>query len=483
LPQRELAQQFGPLDAVFLNFERKEMPLHIGSVSICAGPLPFDQFVAGIQRKLDLLPRYRQKAVRPFLDIGLPTWQDDPKFDIRRHIFHVKLDAPAGEAQLRELTGRIFTELLDRDKPLWEVYIVDGLAGGRSAILTKVHHCMVDGVSGVALLNAMFDATPDTSPETPPVPKGAPKRKRQPPPQPAGDFTDALKGAFQATLGHLAGAQKNLADYGMSLLHDRQALTGLLRVVDTLPQVLGPLERLPFNRPCSGERRVAWSEHSFAEARAIRAACGGTVNDVVLTVLTGAVMRYLKLHKESLGNRFFRVMVPVNLRQAGDRGMFGNCVSILPVTLPLFIKDPVERLHRISSQTEAMKHARVAELMWAGISYLCALPAPLQALLGRLPLLSTPVPIMHMVATNVPGPQIPLYANGRRLLTMYPHVPAGWDTGINVAIQSYDQKLFFGFTIDAQAAPGGERMKEFLDAAFVELRKAAKVPEASRVVC
>jgi diacylglycerol O-acyltransferase len=243
LPQRELAQQFGPLDAVFLNFERKEMPLHIGSVSICAGPLPFDQFVAGIQRKLDLLPRYRQKAVRPFLDIGLPTWQDDPKFDIRRHIFHVKLDAPAGEAQLRELTGCIFTELLDRDKPLWEVYIVDGLAGGRSAILTKVHHCMVDGVSGVALLNAMFDATPDTSPETPPVPKGAPKRKRQPPPQPAGDFTDTLKGAFQATLGHLAGAQKNLADYGMSLLHDRQALTGLLRVVDTLPQVLGPLER------------------------------------------------------------------------------------------------------------------------------------------------------------------------------------------------------------------------------------------------
>jgi len=213
------------------------------------------------------------------------------------------------------------------------------------------------------------------------------------------------------------------------------------------------------------------------------AACGGTVNDVVLTVLTGAVMRYLKLHKESLGNRFFRVMVPVNLRQAGDRGMFGNCVSILPVTLPLFIKDPVERLHRISSQTEAMKHARVEELMWAGISYLCALPAPLQALLGRLPLLSTPVPIMHMVATNVPGPQIPLYANGRRLLTMYPHVPAGWDTGINVAIQSYDQKLFFGFTIDAQAAPGGERMKEFLDAAFVELRKAAKVPPASTVVC
>jgi diacylglycerol O-acyltransferase len=478
MPPRELPSQFGPLDAAFLNFECREMPLHIGSVSICDGPLPFAGFVAGIERKLDLLPRYRQKAIRPFLNIGLPTWQDDPKFDIGRHIFHVTLDAPATDAQLRELTGRIFTRLLDRDKPLWEVYIVDGLAGGRSAIVTKVHHSMVDGVSGVGLLSVMFDP----SPEAPSVPTGAPRRKRNrpPPPDEAQIFTGALKDAFQLTLDQLAGARKSLADYGTSLFRDSQAVAGLKRVLDALPQVLGPLERLPFNRPCSGERRVAWSEHSFTDARAIRTACGGTVNDVVLTVLTGAVMRYVKLHKESLQNRFFRVMVPVNLRPAGDRGTFGNCVSILPVTLPLFIEDPVERLRRISAQTEAMKDARVAELIWAGILWLGALPAPLQALAGRLSLYSTPVPIMHMVSTNVPGPQVPLYANGRRLLTMYPHVPAGWDVGITLAIQSYDGKLFFSFTIDAQAAPDGERMKEFLDASFVELRKAAKVPGTKR---
>jgi len=349
------------------------------------------------------------------------------------------------------------------------------LDGGRSAIITKVHHCMVDGVSGVALLNLMFDPSPDT----PPLPKGAPKRKRYRPPQPPDEtklFTDALRSAFQFTLDQLAGAQKSLAAYGMSLFHDPRAMAGFERLAGMLPQVLGPLERLPFNRPCSGDRRVAWSEHSFTDARAIRTACGGTVNDVVLTVLTGAVMRYLKLHKESVRNRYFRVMVPVNLRQADDRGTLGNCVSILPVTLPLFIKDPVERLRQISAQTEAMKHAHVAELIGAGISWLGALPAPLQALAGRLPLLSTPVPIVHMVATNVPGPQVPLYANGRRLLTLYPYVPAGWDVGMGLAIQSYDQKLFFGFTMDAQAAPDGERMKEFLDASFVELRKAAKVP-------
>ena len=474
MPPRELPPQFGPLDAAFLNFERREMPLHIGSVSLCDGLVPFAGFVAGIERKLDLLPRYRQKAVRPFLNVGLPTWQYDPKFDIRRHIFHVTLDAPATDAQLRALTGRIFTSLLDRDKPLWEVYVVDGLAGGRSAIVTKVHHAMVDGVSGVGLLNVMFDPSPDA----PPVPKGAPRRKRNrpPPPDETQIFTSALRGAFQSTLDQLAGARKRLAAYGSSLFHDSQAVAGLERLVDALPQVLGSLERLPFNRPCSGDRKVAWSEHSFTDARAIRTACGGTVNDVVLTVLAGAVMRYLKLHKESLRNRYFRVMVPVNLRPAGGRGTFGNCVSILPVTLPLFIKDPVERLRHIAAQTGAMKDARVAELIWAGIQWLGALPPPLQALAGSLSLFSTPVPIMHMVATNVPGPQVPLYANGTRLLTMYPYVPAGWDLGVTLAIQSYDGKLFFSFTIDAQAAPDGERMKEFLDASFVELRKAAKVP-------
>jgi len=470
---RELPQKLGPLDAVFLNFERKEMPLHIGSVSVCDGALPFERFVAGIESRLDLIPRYRQKVARPLLDIALPTWQYDPDFDIRRHIFHVKLEPPGSEAQLRELAGSIFTPLLDRNKPLWEVYVVDGLDGERSAIVTKVHHSMVDGVSGVGLLSIMFDP----SPETPPRPK--PKRYRPPkPPDAQTLFRDAVKGSLPFALDQLAGAGKNLAAYGMSLRLDPRALPGLHKLVEMLPQLLGPLERLPFNRPCSGQRRVAWSEHSFTEARAIRSACGGTVNDVVLTVLTGAVMRYLRLHGESVRNRHFRVMVPVNLRQADDRGMLGNCISIIPVVLPLFVKDPVERLRRIAAQTEAMKHAHVAELLRAAISWLGALPPALQTLAGALPLLSTPVPIVHMVSTNVPGPQVPLYANGRRLLTLYPHVPAGWDVGLGLAIQSYDQKLFFAFTIDAQAAPDGERMKEFLDAAFAELSKAAKVPRS-----
>ena len=156
LPQ--LPSRFGALDAAFLNFERKEMPLHIGGVFVFEGTIPFERYVATIESRLDQIPRYRQKAVFPLLNIGYPTWQPDPQFDIRRHILHVDVDSPMTDEQLRELTGRIFTPLLDRNKPLWEIHVVDKIAGGRSALICKVHHCIVDGVAGIGLMNIMLDA-------------------------------------------------------------------------------------------------------------------------------------------------------------------------------------------------------------------------------------------------------------------------------------------------------------------------------------
>jgi len=471
LPQ--LPHRFGALDAVFLNFERKEMPLHIGGAMIFEGVVPFDRFVATIESKLDLIPRYRQKVMRPFLNIGFPTWQYDPDFDIRRHIFHVKLDAPGTEEELRQLTGRIFTPLLDREKPLWEVYIVDGLTGGRSAIVSKVHHCMVDGVAGIGLLNIMLDPSPDE----------LPLRRRKPyrPPKPPDAvmlFLDALTDSVAQIPKRLQSVREDLLRYGGLLLGDDVTRLGIQRLVDMSPELMVPMEKLPFNRPCSGERQVFWSEFPFAEARAIRTACGVTVNDVVLGVVAGAVARYVELHGQTVKNRFFRAMVPVNLRDPDDPpGAVGNRISLLPVVLPLGIRDPVARLRHIHAQTEAMKGARMAELVRMGIAWLGVLPATVQTWLAdNLGWVNTPIPIFHMVCTNVPGPQIPLYTCGKRMLTCYPHVPTGMDVGISVAIESYDQKLYFALTTDMLAAPDGGRMKEFLEASFVELRKAAKVP-------
>jgi WS/DGAT/MGAT family acyltransferase len=467
-------ERFGALDAAFLNFESKEMPLHIGGVCIFEGAIPFERFVATIESKLDAIPRYREKVMRPFLNIGYPTWQYDPDFDIRRHIFHVKLDPPGSDAQVQELAGRIFTPLLDRNKPLWETYVVDGLAGGRSALICKVHHCIVDGVAGIGLMNVMLDPSPDEH--------RRPKRKAYRPPKApdaATHFLDAFTDSLAQIPKRLADTRDALLGYGALLRSDNVAAVGLERVVDRVPELLSPLEHLPFNRPCSGERRVFWTEFPFAEARAIRTACGCTVNDVVLTVVAGAVARYTKMHGETVKNRFFRPMVPVNVRPPEEQlGAFGNLISLLPVTLPLGIRDPLARARHIHELTQAMKGARTPELLRLSLAWLGLLPPPVQAFLaGNLSWLNTPIPLFHMVCTNVPGPQLPLYTCGQRMVACYPHVPTGMDVGISVAIESYDQKLYFALTTDALAAPDGGRMIDFLEASFKELRDAAGVPE------
>ncbi len=472
LPQ--LPQRFGALDAAFLNFESPQMPLHIGGVCTFEGIIPFERFVATIESKLDLIPRYREKVMFPFLNIGYPTWQYDPDFDIRRHIFHVKLDPPGSDEQLRELASRIFTPLLDRNKPLWETYIVDGLSGNRSAMILKVHHCIVDGVAGIGLLNVIMDPSPEEHP--------LPRRKAYRPPKPpdsASHFLDAFADSLMQLPKRLEDVRDGVRGYGSLLLGDGAAAFGLERVVDMMPELLSPLEHLPFNRPCSGERQVYWTEFPFAEARAIRTACNCTVNDVVLTVVAGAVARYTKLHGQTVKNRFFRPLVPVNVRPAEQAiGAFGNLISLLPVTLPLGIRDPIARMRHIHEQTQAMKGARMPELVRLGLAWLGLLPPPVQAFLaGNLGWLNTPIPLFHMVCTNVPGPQLPLYACGKRMLACYPHVPTGMDVGISVAIESYDQKLFFALTTDALAAPDGGRMTELLETSFKELREAAGVPE------
>jgi WS/DGAT/MGAT family acyltransferase len=472
LPQ--LPSRFGALDAAFLNFECKEMPLHIGGVCVFEGAIPFERFVATIESKLDLIPRYREKVAFPFLNIGYPTWQYDPDFDVRRHISHVKLDPPGTDEQLRELTGRIFTPLLDRNKPLWEMHVVDGLAGGRSALICKVHHCIVDGVAGIGLMNVMLDPSPEE--------RRLPKRKAYRPPKPpdaASLFVDAFTDSLAQIPKRLADVRDALKGYGNLLKTDNFAAVGLERVVDRMPELLSPVEHLPFNRPCSGERRVFWTEFPFAEARAIRSACGGTVNDVVLTVVAGAVAKYTKAHGQTVKNRFFRPMVPVNVRpQEQSVGAFGNLISLMLVALPLGIRDPVARLKHIHELTQAMKGARTPELLRLSLAWLGLLPPPVQAFLaGNLGWLNTPIPLFHMVCTNVPGPQLPLYTCGQRMVACYPHVPTGMDVGISVAIESYDQKLYFALTTDALAAPDGGRMIDFLEASFKELREAAGVAE------
>jgi WS/DGAT/MGAT family acyltransferase len=466
--QNNLGKRLSSMDATFLYFERKQAPMHIGSVSIFEGEIPFKKFIDNLNSRLPLLPRYRQKVIPAPFNLSHPTWEFDTDFDINNHVFRIKLDPPGTEAELVKLAGRIFTPLMDRSKPLWDIHLVYGLEGKRMAMIARVHHCMVDGVSGVDLLNIIFDISPDAKPQTVPMPAPPPR------PDPMRRFFDSLIGGMQEGMNRFMEFQNGLLNLAQSIATQpaRASVPGVSHLLTALAM---PTSLLPFNRACSGERKVVWSRFSFAEARAIRAVLKGTVNDVVLTVLAGAVARYAQLHGQPVAGRKLRVMMPVSLRREEQRGTLGNLISLMPLEIPLDICDPLARFQHINRKTQAGKSARAAESFNMLVSLVGILPASVQAVVGAMA--TFPLPPVNMVATNVPGPQVPLYLLGRRMIDYYPYVPVGYGVGCGCAILSYDQKLYFGLTSDARAMPDVESLNTFLEESFVELRKAAGVSE------
>ncbi|MGH9763228.1 MAG: WS/DGAT domain-containing protein, partial [Blastocatellia bacterium] len=312
------------------------------------------------------------------------------------------------------------------------------------------------------------------SPEVPKIEPSPDAPPREPRTDATRKFFDALLGSMQEGMNRWMEFQNGLLNLTQALANE-QSRQAMREVSGVFPRLASPATILPFNRACSGERKLVWSTFPFAEARAIRAAVSGTVNDVVLTVLSGAVSRYVQSHGQEVKGRFLRVMVPVSLRQEDQRGALGNLVSMLPVEIPLDMADPIERFKYINARTTAMKTGKVAEGINLFSALMGILPAPVQAFAGALA--NMPVPAFNMVSTNVPGPQVPLYAMGKRMIAYYPYVPVGYAVGCGCAIMSYDQHLYFGLTSDVQAMPDVEKLKSALEASFVELRSAAGVEE------
>ena len=471
----EMNQLLSGADAAFLYLERKEIPLHIACVSVFDGPIPFEEFLAKIDSKLHLIPRYRQIAVVPPFHVGYPTWEWDPHFDIRKHVFRVQLDSPGGEAELSALAGRILSQVMDRNKPLWDIHVVEGLKDGRGALIPRVHHALADGISGAALLNVILDPTPEASRVIGKRQYRVPRRQ----PKPEGSLADALTDAVHSTLENLLAAETSLVSLAQGLLAGPMQ-DGLKGLVSLLPELAASVERIPFNRPCTGERRFCWAEFSFADVQVIRAAARTSVNDVILTVVAQAVARYVKLHGQSVEHRFVRMVCPYSLRR-NDRGeSLGNQISFLPVALPLDIGDPLKMLQAVATRMRIMKGARAADLLALAAAWLGSAPPPLQSLFWRsIPLVPLPLPLLNMICTNVPGSPVPLYSVGRRMIASYPQVPTGYELGIGCAAQSYDGKLGFGITSDTDAAPDADRLRDFLRVSFRELCRAAGVKKAA----
>jgi WS/DGAT/MGAT family acyltransferase len=445
--------------------EKKEAPLHIGSIAVFEGNLDYDRFVDNVASKLHLIPLYQQLAVPAPFNIGHPTWEWDPDFDIRRHIKRATVPAPGTDQQLYEFAAELFAPMLERDKPLWEMYVVDGIEGGRTALVSKVHHCIVDGVSGVELFMLVMDVSPVPVPPAPP-----PVIEKTPAAPPLTRFFDALldnaSRAINAAVDRQRIAIENMSGAGPG--------RNILRALETtLPYLQVPVVRAPFNKPLSGGRKVAFSEYSFAEIRQIRAAAGGTVNDIVLTVLGGGMSKYLEMHGQTTKGRTIRVLTPVNVRRDDERSALGNRVSMLLIEVPVGVSNPIERLDLVRKKTEALKRRRVVDGMEGLASSMNGAPPALQRWLGTLP--TPPNTLANMVCTNIPGPMIPLYCVGHRLLAHHPLIPLGWEMGISLGVMSYDQKLYFGFMADAEAGSDVQRLKEFSDQAYVELRNAAGI--------
>ena len=453
-------------DTVFLHLEREGMPLNVACVCVFDGEIPFEGCVQFVESKLPLIPRYLKRVVPPLLNIGLPSWEFDPTFDIRNHVREATLKH-GSDAELKTLAGKILSAVMDRQHPLWDMTLVHGLKGDRSAFIFRLHHCLADGIAGVGIMNAIMDASP--------VAPRLPKRKlRLQVPAPPGILTSLTNGCVDSYSELVKRVLAALAD--VSSMVERAATNGGSVAPDEfthlLPEFSLSTQRLRFNVLYRGPQKFAWAEVPLAEIKAIKQACRTSVNDVILALVTATIRRYLELHGDRVKGRQFRMMVPVNLRGTEGPGELGNRISLVPVTIPLDIRNPRKLLAAVHKRTELLKRAHTAELVSVAGGLIGMFPNSAQAVAGHI-ISRLPFTPFNMVCTNVPGPQQPLYLLGHKMLHCYPYVPVGGEMALNCAILTYNGTAYFGFSGDVHAVPDLRRLEAFLKLSFTELREAA----------
>lgn len=427
-----------PLDAAFLYFERPTQLLHVGCVAMLDGAPPFDDLVSVIGERIARLERYRQIPVRPRFDWGLPTWRDDPHFHPRRHVRRTYLPGPGGEPTLARMVDHLFSTPLPSDRPPWEMTLVEGLPGGRSALVTKVHHCMIDGVSGAQVLEAIADRTTTR----PAKPIATPEASAQ----------------------------------GRSIFETARALLGAidLHTIAELASTLGaflsdPVSTLPFNAPLSPSRRLVWASFELDDLLALRGAAGCKINDAVLAVIAGALRRYLARHAVPTTGLNVRAVVPVSFRRDEDRLSLGNLISAVFPHLPIDVTDPLERLRRVAGEMIAIKTRHQAQATGLLLGLLGSLPAPLEALLGRLLPDGT---LVNTICTNIPGPRERCAILGVPIADVHPFVPLFQSMGIEFATMSYANRISIAAAVDPDLVPDAEVLPGFLAASLAELRGA-----------
>jgi WS/DGAT/MGAT family acyltransferase len=461
------AERLTGLDASFLALERGGAHMHVGSVLVFDGPAPdYDDLVETIAGRLHVVPRYRRRLAFPPFGVSRPVWVDDPHFNVRYHLRHTGLPVPAGEAELRTLAGRVFSQQLDRDKPLWEIWLVDRVREDRFALICKTHHAMVDGISGVDILSVLLDPDPEPPPHAP-----APVWAARPAPSRAALFAEAL----------LERADEPLRAVRDALAHPDRAGAEAGRAAAGLAAMLAAgvagAPPSPINVPIGPHRRFAWAGTELARLKAIKDALGGTINDAVLTVVAGALRALLLRRGRDPEGLELKAMVPISVRAESERGALGNRVAAMYAPLPVGLADPLERFAHVHTAMAGLKESGQAVGAQA-ITRLADAAAP--TVLSQAARLQSRQRFFNLTVTNVPGPRVPLYLQGRRLREFYPQVPLVLNTALGIAVMSYAEDVFFGLLGDYDALPDLDDVAGDLAGAIAELSRAAGVRAPAR---
>jgi diacylglycerol O-acyltransferase len=447
------------LDRSFLLYEGPNSPMHVGAVQILEaaplrgpnGAIAFERVLEYVESRLHRIPRYRQHVVAAPLD-GHPIWVDDPRFNLRYHVRHSRLPRPGDERVLKRTCARILEQRLDLRKPLWELWLVEGLDGDRVALVNKIHHCMVDGVSGADLMSVLMTA--EATSEIEPAPLWLPRRG-----------PTAAEYAASETAARLLAPLDALRAVGRLVTDEDHARAALVERLEAAGRVLASgvsaVPATPLNQPIGPHRRFDWLAMRFEDIQFVRRRLGGTANDVVLAVVAGAVRRFFKhVRLTDPDGIEFRVMAPVSMREARERGALGNRVAAWFLPLPIGERDPLVRYARVLETTAGLKRrheALGAETLTQVVGWLGSAPIALGARL-----LERSQPPFHMVVTNVPGPRVALHLLGARMLEAYPLVPLLGQLSLGIALFSYDGVLSWGFAADWELVPD---LHEFVRAA------------------
>ena len=489
----DLPRRLSTLDALFLHLERPSQPLHIASLLIFEGALDYERILVDLRAHLPLISRYTDRLMPAPLGLAHPTWEPDPEFDLRAHVHHRTLSLPGTDEQLAEFCSSLYRQPLRRGRPLWELYVIDGYRGddgtswrggapftangrarspraersGRSALFFKVHHSMIDGVSGVQLIEALLDAHP------------------RPPAVSTRDFDDRPR--LPGFTTRLAAALSDRVTTGVSravgtlalLGHPRRAARELGSAADAIGNVLktalGGAPQTPLGAGVGKDRGLAWVRFSLNEMKAIKNRLGGSVNDVVLAVVSGALRRVLEGHGINPDRLELRAIVPVNVRGAGEHLRLGNHISMMVAPLPVGILDPGERLHQVRAATALLKKGNEPARMERIVQMASLLPPSMQRLFSRGLTLRMPV---NTICTNVPGPPVALYMQGVRVELMTPFVPLVKGLGVVFATLSYADTLTMGITADPSVVPDLRDIVAPLRASFEELWSATGLSRA-----